>query len=80
MTNIPSVSKPPYPRLEYADWTAPPPTAFESAAPPKADSQMVENSDGRKRTPRTNSRTDRPYEIRAMNIPTNGDHAIHQPQ
>jgi hypothetical protein len=50
------------------------------AAPPNVDSQSVENSDGRNSTPMTNSRTVRPFEIRAMNIPTNGDHEIHHAQ
>jgi len=31
-------------------------------------------------TPRANSRIDRPREMRAMNMPTNGDQEIHQPQ
>src|SRR5690606_18821923 len=35
---------------------------------------------GTNRTPLTNPRTLRPYEMRAMNMPTNGDHEIHQPQ
>ena len=35
---------------------------------------------GTSNTPSTNSRTVRPREMRAMNMPTNGDHEIHQPQ
>src|SRR5690606_36156172 len=35
---------------------------------------------GTSSTPLTNSRMVRPREMRAMNSPTNGDHAIHQPQ
>src|SRR6056297_1210157 len=35
---------------------------------------------GTSSTPRMNSRTVRPLLTRAMNIPTNGDQAIHQPQ
>jgi len=36
--------------------------------------------DGTSSTPIRNSRTVRPREMRAMNIPTNGDQAIHQAQ
>ncbi|MNU02327.1 hypothetical protein D3C72_2459960 [compost metagenome] len=35
---------------------------------------------GTSSTPQTNSRMVRPREMRAMNSPTNGDQAIHQPQ
>ncbi|MNC67623.1 hypothetical protein D3C75_1181330 [compost metagenome] len=35
---------------------------------------------GTSSTPMTNSRTVRPREMRAMNMPTNGDQAIHQAQ
>lgn len=35
---------------------------------------------GTSSTPLTNSRMVRPREMRAMNRPTKGDHAIHQPQ
>ncbi|MNI52410.1 hypothetical protein D3C73_1071870 [compost metagenome] len=35
---------------------------------------------GTSSTPVTNSRIVRPREMRAMNMPTKGDHAIHQPQ
>ncbi len=35
---------------------------------------------GASRTPKTNSRTVRPREMRAMNMPTNGAQLIHQPQ
>ena len=55
-------------------------SSTNSADPPKVAIQKKENSDGRNRTPSTNSRTVRPFEMRAMNIPTNGDHEIHQPQ
>ena len=46
---------------------------------------MIENhrkvtSVGTASTPATNSRTVRPFEMRAMKIPTNGDQLIHQPQ
>src|SRR5690606_5149105 len=37
-------------------------------------------SDGASSTPAMNSRIVRPREIRAINIPTNGDQLIHQPQ
>ena len=35
---------------------------------------------GANSTPNTNSRSVRPREMRAMNMPTNGDQEIHQPQ
>jgi len=38
------------------------------------------NTVGTISTAMTNSRIVRPRETRAMNMPTNGDHAIHQPQ
>ena len=52
----------------------------QRAEPPKVASQRKENIAGKNSTSKTNSRTVLPFEIHAMNIPTNGDHAIHQPQ
>ena len=51
-----------------------------SAVPPKTDIHRKLSSDGTITTPRISSRTVRPLETRAMNMPTNGDHEIHQPQ
>ena len=50
------------------------------ADPPKTDIQKKVIRVGTKSTPRTNSRTVRPFETRAMNMPTKGDQAIHQAQ
>ncbi|MOA57473.1 hypothetical protein D3C78_1816600 [compost metagenome] len=47
---------------------------------PKIDIQARVKPRGISNTPKTNSRMVRPREIRAMNSPTNGDHAIHQAQ
>ena len=38
------------------------------------------NSTGTSSTPVMNSRMVRPREMRAINMPTKGDHEIHQPQ
>ena len=51
-----------------------------SAAPPNVDIQKKDRSDGTSTTPTTNSRIVRPFETRAMNMPTNGAHEIHHPQ
>ena len=51
-----------------------------SAAPPKTLIQKKVISVGTKSTPSTNSLIVRPLDIRAINMPTNGDHAIHQAQ
>src|SRR5699024_6766894 len=50
------------------------------AVPPKMANQMVETPAGTNKTPKQNSRTLRPREIRARNIPTNGDQEIHHAQ
>ena len=50
------------------------------AVPPNTENQNAQKIVGTRRTPRTNSRTVRPLEILAMNIPTNGAQAIHQAQ
>ena len=47
---------------------------------PKTTIQKKMISDGASSTPATKSRMVRPRETRAMNIPTNGDQLIHQPQ
>ena len=47
---------------------------------PKTVIQRKVKAVGTSSTPMMNSRTVRPREIRAMNIPTNGDQAIHQAQ
>ena len=47
---------------------------------PNTDIQNTQASEGTNNTDTKNSRTVRPRDTRAMNIPTNGDHAIHQAQ
>ena len=48
--------------------------------PPKTENQKKHSTDGMKITPSSSSRTERPLEIRATNMPTNGDQEIHHPQ
>ncbi len=66
-------------------------TAFEMAPAACAMSKLMAvlpktvihrkvKPDGTNSTPIRNSRTVRPREMRAMNMPTNGDQAIHQAQ
>lgn len=50
------------------------------AVPPKMANQIMETPAGTKSTPRQNSRMVRPREMRARNMPTNGDQEIHQDQ
>src|SRR5699024_2142373 len=50
------------------------------AVPPKMENQMVDTPAGTSKTPMQNSRTLRPREIRAKNMPTNGDQEIHHAQ
>ena len=50
------------------------------AVPPSAVNHRNPRSVGTSSAPATNSRIVRPREIRAMNTPTKGDQAIHQPQ
>ena len=50
------------------------------AEPPKTAIHRKHSTDGRKITPRSSSLTERPLEMRAMNMPTKGDHEIHHPQ
>ncbi|MNW63172.1 hypothetical protein D3C74_413530 [compost metagenome] len=50
------------------------------ALPPKTTNQMMEIAAGTKTTTVTNWRRERPLEIFAMNMPTNGDHEIHHAQ
>lgn len=65
-----------------------PPTSFASSArrwipiapPPKIANHKTETTDGTSSTPVTNWRIVRPLEIRAMNMPTNGDQLIHHAQ
>ena len=47
---------------------------------PKAVNHSILIIVGTPNTAITNSRIERPFEIRAMKIPTNGDQLIHQPQ
>ena len=51
-----------------------------NADPPKAAIQKKVINVGTNNTPNTNSRIVLPLDTRAMNIPTKGDHAIHQAQ
>ena len=57
-----------------------PPSCRFRAVPPNTDIHRKESNDGTATTPTIISRTDRPLEMRAMNMPTNGDQEIHQPQ
>ncbi len=50
------------------------------AVPPKPVIHSTETSDGISSTQMRNSRTVRPRLTRAMNMPTKGDHEIHQAQ
>lgn len=50
------------------------------AVVPNAANQIILNTVGTTSTPIMNSRIVRPFETRAMNMPTNGDQAIHQDQ
>ena len=56
------------------------PSSINRAEFPKMLSQRKVNPVGTNNTPRINSRIVRPLEILAMNMPTNGDHEIHQAQ
>src|SRR5690606_26993253 len=62
--------------------SAPPATVVSicMAVLPKTVIQKNVNPAGMKRTATTNSRTVRPREMRAMNMPTNGDQEIDQAQ
>src|SRR5690625_2452661 len=53
---------------------------ISNALPPKAFIQKITISEGTNTTPNTNSLTVRPLDICAINVPTNGDQAIHHPQ
>src|SRR5690554_4671133 len=48
--------------------------------PPNAENQRKVTSAGRIKTQRINSLIVLPFEIRAINVPTKGDHEIHHPQ
>ena len=50
------------------------------AVPPSTVIHNTQASDGTSNTATMNSRTVRPRDTRAMNMPTNGDHEIHQAQ
>ena len=68
--------------LATAWLTAVSPAAAKSrrALPPRAPNQTMVTRVGPSSAARMNSRTVRPLETRAMNIPTKGDHATHQAQ
>ena len=55
-------------------------TSSQIATSPKTVNQMKLKPAGANRTPSRNCRMVRPREMRAMNMPTKGDHEIHQPQ
>ena len=59
---------------------ASPSPSMAIACQPKIANQMTVNSDGASRTPKTNSRTVRPREIRATNRPMKGDQVTVQAQ
>jgi hypothetical protein len=50
------------------------------AVPPKAVIHSTQASEGTSSTEMMNSRTVRPRDTRAMNMPTKGDQEIHQAQ
>ena len=54
--------------------------AFKIEVLPKAVIQKKVSKEGTNNTPRINSLILRPLDILAINIPTNGDHEIHQAQ
>lgn len=60
--------------------STPPLRCRSKAAPPRIENQTKLTRLGMAMTKRTNWRMVRPLEIRAMNIPTNGVHDIHQAQ
>src|SRR5690606_2227458 len=64
----------------WASWPAATPISRKMAVLPKTVIQKKVKTVGTSKTPSTNSRTVRPREMRAMNMPTKGDHAIHQAQ
>ena len=51
-----------------------------NAVPPNTANQNVQIRVGTNTTPKINSFIVRPLEIRAINVPTNGDQEIHHPQ
>ena len=57
-----------------------PPSWRSIAAPPKTANQTKLTPLGIRSTPMTNSRTVRPFEMRAMKVPTKGAHEIHHAQ
>ena len=64
-------------------WAIPPaavPRSSEIAVLPNTVIHRKVKAVGTNSTPITNSRIVRPREMRAMNMPTNGDHAIHHAQ
>ena len=58
----------------------PPTTSWSIAKVPKAVNHTTDTRDGSITTKKTVWRTVRPREMRAMNMPTNGAHAVHQAQ
>ena len=54
--------------------------SLKIAVPPSTPNHTNVTSVGTRMTPRMNSRTVRPREMRAMKTPTNGAQLIHQPQ
>ena len=55
-------------------------SSIHMVVPPKTTNHSTEIADGANITTVTNSRSVRPLEILAMNMPTNGDHEVHQAQ
>src|SRR5699024_1008160 len=60
--------------------STPPKNCSYSPVPPRTENHRKPTMLGTSNTPVMNSRIVRPREMRAMNTPTNGDQAIHQPQ
>ncbi len=52
-------------------------SASKKPMPPNTPNQNIENTVGTRTTPSTNWRIVRPFEMRAMNTPTNGAQASH---
>ena len=57
-----------------------PACSSEMAEPPKMENHTSDTTDGTITTVKMNSRMVRPREMRAMNMPTNGDQDTHQAQ
>ena len=61
-------------------WPSEPSRYIEIAVPPMIPYARKSREEGMRMTPSTNWRMVRPREMRAMKMPTKGDHEIHQAQ